>query len=171
MRAYSATVPSRIPSLVYTKHSHLGVTITFFYTFLIAFSRWFWSIFRSILGHFSVFLGVRGVPGPSWPQTRILSIFSKIWSACWLRLGRQDEAQNFTFMLKKSFRGPPGGSGRGFQRVLNIHCNIESSWHRFLVNFWWVLGGAGEAKIWFSLRSGYNFYIFGYLKITCLLDP
>ena len=74
-------------------------------------------------------------------------------------------------MLKKSFRGPPGGSGRGFQRVLNIHFNIESSWHRFLVDFWWVLGGAGGAKIWFSHRSGYNFYIFGYLKISCLLDP
>ena len=128
------------------------------------FSVYFWNIFRC-------FWGSGGIPGPSWPQTRILSIFSKIWSACWLRLGRQDEAQNFTFMLKKSFRGPPGGSGRGFQRVLNIHFNIESSWHRFLVDFWWVLGGAGGGKIWFSLRSGYNFYIFGYLKISCLLDP
>ena len=83
--------------------------------------------------------------------------------------GRQHNPE--PFMLKKSFRGPPGGSGRGFQRVLNIHFNIESSWHRVLVDFWWVLGGVGEAKIRFSLRSGYNFDIFGYLKITCLLDP
>ena len=74
-------------------------------------------------------------------------------------------------MLKKSFRGPPGGSGRGFQRVLNIHFNIEGSWHRFLVDFWWVLGGVGGAKKRFSLESGYNFDIFGYLKISCLLDP
>jgi len=74
-------------------------------------------------------------------------------------------------MLKIFLRGPPGGSGSGFQRVLNIDFNIEGSWHRFLVDFWWVLGGGGEAKMRFSLRSGYNFYIFGYLKISCLLDP
>ena len=55
--------------------------------------------------------------------------------------------------------------------MLNIHFNIEGSWHRFLVDLWWVLGGVGGAKKRFSLESGYIFDIFGYLKISCLLDP
>ena len=83
-----------------------------------------------------MFLGVRGGSGGILAPNPNFTDFSKIWSA-WVRLGRRDEDHNFTFMLKK-IRGPPGGSGRGFQRVLNIHFNIEGSWHRFLVDFWWV---------------------------------
>ena len=79
-----------------------------------------------ILDYFSVYFGTffgvfggpggfRGHLGPKPGFYRFLVKFG-IWSACWLRLGRQDEAQNFTFMLKKvleGLRGAPGGVFRG----------------------------------------------------------
>ena len=76
----------------------------------------------------------------------------KFGRASWVRLGGQDEGRNFTFMLKKNLRRPPGGSGLGFQRVLKTLCNIEASRDRFLVDLGRIWGAAREAKIVFSLQ-------------------
>ena len=45
---------------------------------------------------------------------------------------------------------------------------MEGSWDPCSIDFGTVSGGPGEAKIWFSLRSGYNFDIFGYSNISRL---
>ena len=59
----------------------------------------------------------------------------------------------------------------GSARVLKKDLKLKGSRDRFLIDFERVLGAAGGAKIMFSLQRGSNFHFFGYLKITCLLDP
>ena len=130
-------------------HSILGFTIVILYRF--------YRLFASILGSLFVYFGVlfcgfpwsQGVPGASWPPSRILVQKVKFWGASWVRLGGQDEGQNFTFMLKNNLRRPPGGSGRGFLRVLKTLCNIEASKDRFFDNFGRIWGAAREAKLCF----------------------
>ena len=54
--------------------------------------------------------------------------------------------------------------------MLETHSNIEVSWDRFLIDFGRVLRGSGEVKTGFSLESGTNFTIFGYLNISLVLE-
>ena len=79
------------------------------------------------------------------------------------------EAQISLFLeesLSRGSRRAPGMLFEGAKKDLKL----KGSWDRFLVDFGRVLGAAGEAKTWFSLESGTNFHIFGYLKRRCFLD-
>ena len=86
---------------------------------------------------FSVFGGPGGFRGHLGPKPEFYQNLVKFGAP----LGSVLDAKmrlKILLYVKKKIRGPPGGSGSGFQRVLNIHFNIEGSWHRFLVDFWWV---------------------------------
>ena len=62
------------------------------------------------------------------------------------------------------------GSGRFFFfESQKLELTIEGSQHRFFIDFGRVSGGPGTSKMRFSLRSGSDFYIFSYLKISTLL--
>ena len=63
------------------------------------------------------------------------------------------------------------GLRAGFARVLKKDLKLKGFRDRFWIDFGRVLGVAGGAKTRFSLQSGSNFHIFGYLKIRCLLGP
>ena len=76
----------------------------------------------------------------------------------------------FHFFWRNPSQEGLGGLRAGFLRVLKKDLKLKGSWDRFLVDFGKVLGAAGGAKTRFSLESGTNFHIFGYLKRRCLLD-
>ena len=63
------------------------------------------------------------------------------------------------------------GLRAGFARVLKRDLKLKGFRDRFWIDFGRVLGVAGGAKTRFSLESGANLHIFGYLKIRCVLDP
>ena len=81
-------------------------------------------------------------------------------------LGTILEAKTIFFGAKSVFEG----FRASLLRILKIDLKLKGSWDRFLVDFGRVLGAAGEAKTRFSLESGTNFHIFGYLKRRCFLD-
>ena len=72
--------------------------------------------------------------------------------------------KNYLKMPRKCFR-------RRFYRVLKMYRKKDCSWDRFFIDFGTVSGGPGDVKMWFSLKRGSNFDIFGYLKLRKLLDP
>ena len=54
--------------------------------------------------------------------------------------------------------------------MLKNELNIEASWDRFFIDFWWVLGCPGEAKMCSKCRTLIKFWVFARFNISCLLD-
>ena len=76
----------------------------------------------------------------------------------------------FFIYVARRAQKPSRGVREVFLLVFENELNIGCSKHWLFTDFRTVSGGPGASKMWFSLRSGSNFHIFAYLKISTLLN-
>ena len=74
-------------------------------------------------------------------------------------------------MLKNRLKRPPRRFRKRFWRVSKKDINIEGSWARFFIDFRWISGAPGEAKMWSIPRTLTKFWVFRCLKLSYLLEP
>ena len=97
------------------------------------------------------------------PRPPLEAILRPSWGPSW--------EPKFYFFVEKKFKRPSGRLRGRFLGGPKKCLKIESSWKRFLIDFWSISGAPGGAKMWSIPRSLTKFWVLAHLKLSYLLRP